>query len=50
LVRTCEHATTCIYQGGPYPGREAQYFAKARDAAGNVRQSEVHTITIYHFE
>jgi len=48
LVKTCEPATTCIYEGGPYPSGMLEYQAKAYDAAGNIGASPLTSITIYY--
>ena len=35
LAKTCNNATICTYQGGPYNAGNLQYYAFAFDAAGN---------------
>jgi RNA polymerase sigma-70 factor (ECF subfamily) len=46
LVKTCDGATSCSYQGGPYPGVTITYYARARDAAGNASQTPNHSFKV----
>ncbi len=41
LVKTCPNATSCTFLGGPYTAGDGEYYARARDHAGNEAQSAV---------
>ena len=46
LVKRCENATTCSYQGGPYTAGTGSYYARAADRAGNAAQSGLMTFNV----
>jgi hypothetical protein len=39
LVQSCPNTTSCSYLGGPYTAGDGEYYARARDQAGNEAQS-----------
>jgi len=39
LVKSCSNTSNCTYTGGPYKAGDGEYFARARDNAGNEAQS-----------
>ncbi|MGD8604805.1 MAG: sigma-70 family RNA polymerase sigma factor [Anaerolineales bacterium] len=49
LVQTCYDTDSCTYIGGPYPPGYVEYYAIARDAAGNESQSSVKTFQVYAY-
>ncbi len=46
LLKTCNNATTCSVQGGPYPAGQGQYYARAEDNAGNFVESRSSTFDV----
>jgi hypothetical protein len=49
LVQTCSQTEQCTYVGGPFQGGAGEYYAVARDAAGNQGISQTMTLIIYDF-
>jgi RNA polymerase sigma-70 factor (ECF subfamily) len=49
LVQTCFQTEQCTYVGGPFQGGAGEYYAVARDAAGNQGISQTMTLIIYDF-
>ncbi|TFH47502.1 MAG: sigma-70 family RNA polymerase sigma factor [Lysobacterales bacterium] len=40
LVKSCSNTNICIFVGGPYSAGDGEYYARARDHAGNEIQSK----------
>jgi RNA polymerase sigma-70 factor (ECF subfamily) len=47
LVMTCTQSDTCIYVGGPFQDGIGEYYAMARDAAGNEGVSLLKTLQVF---
>jgi RNA polymerase sigma-70 factor (ECF subfamily) len=46
LVQSCPNTTSCSYLGGPYTAGDGEYYARARDQAGNEAQSATNPLHV----